>query len=54
MVYELCERGAVMDISIDKVATPYSESEARTFFSQLILGIEYCRVTTFASKPFFS
>ncbi|KAI9334268.1 kinase-like domain-containing protein [Obelidium mucronatum] len=41
MVYELLEKGVVMDISLDQVAQPFSETQARFYFRQLILGIEY-------------
>ncbi|KAJ3185312.1 hypothetical protein HDU85_001362 [Gaertneriomyces sp. JEL0708] len=41
MVFELCEKGAVMDVSLDKAAEPLPEEVARSFFRQIILGIEY-------------
>ena len=40
MVYELCERGAVLDLNSDPVK-PLSEEESRKIFVQLILGMEY-------------
>ncbi|KAJ3024482.1 UNVERIFIED_CONTAM: hypothetical protein HDU68_008133 [Siphonaria sp. JEL0065] len=41
MVYELMEKGVVMEVSLDSVTTPFDESMARFYFRQLILGIEY-------------
>lgn len=43
MVFELCSRGAIMDITPEKAATPLPEEQARDFFRQMILGIEYCK-----------
>ena len=41
MVYELCERGAVMDLSMEHQVQPLAIDVARNVFQQLILGIEY-------------
>ncbi|KAJ3314871.1 hypothetical protein HDV04_005292 [Boothiomyces sp. JEL0838] len=41
MVFELCEKGAVMDVSMDKSVKPLDIKVARKYFQQLILGIEY-------------
>jgi serine/threonine protein kinase len=41
MVFELCERGCIIDISMDTVAKPLSIKDARNYFRQMILGIEY-------------
>lgn len=41
MVFELCEKGCIIDISMDKVAKPLPTTEARNYFRQMILGIEY-------------
>ncbi|KAJ3255396.1 hypothetical protein HK103_006315 [Boothiomyces macroporosus] len=41
MVFELCEKGAVMDVSMDKSVKPLDIKVARNYFQQLILGIEY-------------
>lgn len=41
MVFELCERGTVMDISMTKSTEPLPIPKARDFFQQLVLGIEY-------------
>ena len=43
MVLEMCKKGVVMKVELDDVADPYSEEECRTWFRDLILGIEYCR-----------
>lgn len=41
MVFELCEKGCIIDISLDSVAKPLSTEDARDYFRQMILGIEY-------------
>ncbi|KAJ3339727.1 hypothetical protein HDU93_007843 [Gonapodya sp. JEL0774] len=41
MVMELCEKGVVMDVGLDKTCDPYSEADARDLFRQTVLGIEY-------------
>ncbi|KAJ3241180.1 hypothetical protein HDU81_001576 [Chytriomyces hyalinus] len=41
MVYELMEKGVIMDIGLDTTAEPFSEEKARFYFRQLILAIEY-------------
>lgn len=42
LVFEMAEKGALMDVDLDKVTIPYSEEESRIYFRQMILGIEYC------------
>lgn len=42
LVFEMAEKGALMDVDLDKVTVPYSEEESRIYFRQMILGIEYC------------
>lgn len=41
MVFELCEKGCIIDIAMDTVAKPLSIKDARNYFRQMILGIEY-------------
>ncbi|KAJ8127290.1 hypothetical protein O1611_g6346 [Lasiodiplodia mahajangana] len=41
MVLEMCEKGVVMKIDLDQPATPYNSELCRTWFRDLILGIEY-------------
>lgn len=41
MVFECCDGGPIMNVSLDKTAKPYSFSEARKIFHQIVLGIEY-------------
>ncbi|KAJ1565425.1 hypothetical protein HK096_002849, partial [Nowakowskiella sp. JEL0078] len=41
MVFELCDKGNLMDVSINKMTTPFSEDASRYYFRQLVLGIEY-------------
>ena len=42
MVLEFCPGGVLMDVSLNKTATPLAIEEARRYFQQLVLGIEYC------------
>ena len=44
VVIEYCKHGPVMDIGLDKKATPYPPEQARNLFRDLILGMEY-RIT---------
>ncbi|KAJ3087575.1 hypothetical protein HK102_010746 [Quaeritorhiza haematococci] len=37
MVYELCENGALMDVSLEKSAEPFSEEQARIYMHQILL-----------------
>ncbi|KAI0437166.1 kinase-like domain-containing protein [Xylaria telfairii] len=41
MVLEMCKKGVVMKIDLDQKACPYSSELCRTWFRDLILGIEY-------------
>ncbi|CAG8535057.1 24927_t:CDS:10 [Dentiscutata erythropus] len=41
MVFEICEKGVLMDISIQKATTPFSNEDTRRYFRQMILGFEY-------------
>ena len=41
MVFELCEKGTVIDLNLDNAVKPLSESVTRDYFQQLILGIEF-------------
>lgn len=45
LVFEMAEKGVLMDIDLDKAAQPYSEEECRVCFRQMILGIEYRKST---------
>lgn len=42
MVFEMCEKGVVMKVDLDRRAEPYSEERCRLWFRDMILGIEYC------------
>ena len=46
MVMEMCRKGVVMHVGLQETADPYEEEQCRTWFRDLVLGIEYC---TFAS-----
>ncbi|KAJ3331999.1 hypothetical protein HDU76_001615 [Blyttiomyces sp. JEL0837] len=57
MVYEICEKGSLMDVSMSNSTTPYSEDESRNYFGQLILGIEYhgtLKIVDFGVSEMFS
>ncbi|KAI6785762.1 Calcium/calmodulin-dependent protein kinase kinase-like protein [Emericellopsis cladophorae] len=41
MVMEMCKKGVVMKVGLDKDATPYDEEACRHMFRDLVLGIEY-------------
>ena len=41
MVLEMCKKGVVMKVELDDDADPYDENLCRTWFRDLILGIEY-------------
>ena len=41
IVLEMCRKGVVMKIGLGEQATPYPEDMCRTWFRDLILGIEY-------------
>jgi serine/threonine protein kinase len=41
MVFELCEKGCVLDLNMDGQVTPLPTDLARSYFQQLMLGIEY-------------
>ena len=41
MVFELCEKGCIIDISMDSVAKPLKIEDTLHYFRQMILGIEY-------------
>jgi len=41
MVFEMAEKGVLMDVDLEKDAVPYDEEECRSYFRQMLLGIEY-------------
>lgn len=41
MVLEMCNKGVVMKVDLDQQADPYDSQHCRTWFRDLILGIEY-------------
>ncbi|KAF0434650.1 Pkinase-domain-containing protein [Gigaspora margarita] len=41
MVFEMCEKGVLMDVTIQKATTPFSNEDARRYFRHMILGFEY-------------
>jgi serine/threonine protein kinase len=45
MVFELCEKGTVMEVDSRRATVPLAPQVARNYFRQLVLGIEYCKYT---------
>ncbi|CAG8708025.1 7615_t:CDS:10, partial [Acaulospora morrowiae] len=41
MVFEICENGVLMDVSINKKTTPFPNEKCRRYFREMILGFEY-------------
>lgn len=41
MVMEMCKKGVVMKVGLEERADPYDDEQCRTWFRDLILGIEY-------------
>ncbi|KAJ1960657.1 hypothetical protein H4R35_007526, partial [Dimargaris xerosporica] len=39
--YEMCHRGPIMDIALDKPCEPYPVDVCRDYFQQALLGMEY-------------
>lgn len=51
MVLEMCKKGVVMKIDLGQKARPYSNELCRTWFRDLILGIEYREFKTLTQSP---
>lgn len=43
VVFEMMHKGVLMNIEIDEVAEPLSDVNARRYFKEMMLGIEYCK-----------
>jgi calcium/calmodulin-dependent protein kinase kinase 2 len=41
MVLEMCKKGVSMKVGLEDRADPYEEETCRTWFRDMILGIEY-------------
>lgn len=41
MVMDMCKKGVIMSVGLDKCADPYSDESCRYWFRDLVLGIEY-------------
>lgn len=39
-----------MNIEVDAVATPLSEADARRYFKEMMLGIEYCKMMKISER----
>jgi hypothetical protein len=40
----MMHKGVLMDIQVDEVADPLSDENARRYFKEMMLGIEYCKI----------
>lgn len=50
MVYELCEKGTIMNISLTKKAKTFDEEMCRYYFREMFLGIEYLHANDIAHR----
>ncbi|CEP10213.1 hypothetical protein [Parasitella parasitica] len=50
MVMEMAHKGVIMQIDLNKPATPYTESVSRYYFRQMVLGIEYLHYNDIVHK----
>jgi len=50
MVYECCEKGTVMNISLNKKAETFDEEMCRYYFREMFLGIEYLHENDIAHR----
>ena len=41
MVLEMCKKGVVMKVGLDEPADPYDDETCRTWFRDMVLGMEY-------------
>ncbi|CAI2169543.1 18402_t:CDS:10 [Funneliformis geosporum] len=41
MVFEMCEKGVLMEVNTQKKSTPFPEDKMRLYFREMILGFEY-------------
>lgn len=46
MVLEMCKKGVVMNVGLDNKADPYDDETCRSYFRDMILGMEYCLCTS--------
>lgn len=46
MVLEMCKKGVIMKVGLDELADPYDDEQCRYWFRDLILGIEYCELSS--------
>jgi hypothetical protein len=42
MFFELCNAGPVMEVTVGEPTTPLTETVAKKYFKDIILGLEYC------------
>lgn len=50
MVMEMCKKGVVMKVGLDDKAEPYDAETCRLWFRDLLLGIEYRKVSPFTPR----
>lgn len=46
MVLEMCKKGVSMKVGLEETADPYDEDTCRCWFRDMILGIEYCEMSS--------
>jgi calcium/calmodulin-dependent protein kinase kinase 2 len=47
MVMEMCKKGVVMKVGLEERAEPYDNEQCRLWFRDLILGVEYRKITRY-------
>jgi calcium/calmodulin-dependent protein kinase kinase 2 len=52
MVLEMCKKGVVMKVGIGEPADPYPEETCRHWFRDLILGIEYRKLSCLSPSAY--
>lgn len=50
MVFEMMHKGVLMNIEVDEVAEPLSDADARRYFKEMMLGIEYLHANDIAHR----
>ena len=52
IVFDLCEKGAIMKMVSGKEVQGFTEQQALRYFRQLVLAIEYCKLSSFFPVTF--
>lgn len=51
MVLEMCKKGVIMKVDLNNRAEPYDVESCRCWFRDLILGVEYRKITLLSLDP---